>query len=157
MRAVLDRTDARIILALCQFPRASVLQIGRLVGAARNTVHARLTRMTHSGILSDLDRCVSPHDLGYPIVAFVTCVVEQRKLDRVTAEMEAIAQVVRVVGVSGIADLFVEIAAQDSDDLYRLAGVLLAIEGVSRTNVSVSMNEAVSYRTRPLLRMIADS
>ena len=45
--------------------------------------------------------------------------------------------------------------AQDTDDLYRIAGVILASPGIQRTEVSLSMREMVPYRTAPILRQRA--
>ena len=55
----------------------------------------------------------------------------------------------------GLTDLHIEVAARDADDLYRVAGLLLAVPGVERTTMSVAMRQAVPYRTRPLLERIA--
>jgi hypothetical protein len=44
------------------------------------------------------------------------------------------------------------VVAADADDLYRIAGQILAIPGVERTNSALVMRELVSYRIKPLLQ-----
>ena len=153
----LDRTDARLLLALCDVPRATGVQLATLLNLARNTVQARLSRWDQDKILAPIDRCVSPRDLGYPLQAFITAVVDQHRLDEVIAQLQTIAQVTQATGISGVADLLIAVVATDADDLYRVAGLVLAVPGVERTTMSVAMHEVVAYRTRPLLEQLAHS
>lgn len=153
--ARLDRTDARILLALCDAPRATGVQLAAMLNLARNTVQARLARWDQDKVLAPIDRCVSPRDLGYPLKAFITAVVDQHQLEDVLAALQTFAQVTQVTGLSGAADLLIAVAAVDTDDLYRLAGLVLAVPGVQRTTMSVAMHEVVAYRTRPLLEQLA--
>ena len=151
----LDRTDARMLLAMCDAPRATGVQLAAALGLARNTVAARLARWDEDRVLAPVDRCVSPRDLGYPLKAFITAVVDQHRLDDVIVELETIAQITQVTGLSGAADLLIAAVAIDADDLYRVVGLVLAVPGVERTTMSVAMHEVVAYRTRPLLEQLA--
>lgn len=152
----IDRTDARLLLALCDTPRATGVQLARLLGLARNTVQSRLARWDEVRLLAPLDRCVSPRHLGYPLRAFILAVLDQHRLEDIIDNLRQIPEVVQLVGVSGTADLLIEVAARDADDLYRIAGLVLAVPGMQRTTVSVAMREALPYRTRPLLESVAD-
>lgn len=151
----LDRTDARLLLALCDAPRATGVQLATTLNLARNTVQARLSRWDQDKVLGTIDRCVSPRDLGYPLKAFITAVVDQHRLDDVIAALETVTQVTQVTGLSGAADLLIGVVATDADDLYHVAGLILAVPGVERTTMSVAMHEVVAYRTRPLLEQLA--
>lgn len=153
--AKLDRTDARLLLAMCDAPRATGVQLASMLNLARNTVQARLARWDQDKVLAPIDRCVSPRDLGYPLKAFISAVVDQHQLEDVIAALETVAQVTQVTGLSGAADLLIGVVATDADDLYRLAGVILAVPGVQRTTMSIAMHEVVAYRTRPLLEQLA--
>lgn len=151
----LDQTDARLLIALCDAPRATGVQLATMLGLARNTVQARLARWGTEDALATIDRCVAPRDLGYPLRAFITSVLDQHRLEDVIASLEKFPEVLQVIGISGVADLIIEVAGQDADDLYRIAGEVLAIPGVERTNVSIAMRDAVPYRTRPLIHKLA--
>ncbi|QSE95470.1 Lrp/AsnC family transcriptional regulator [Rhodococcus pseudokoreensis] len=153
----LDRTDARILLALCATPRATGVQLATLLNLARNTVQSRVSRWETDKVLLPIDRCVSARDLGYPLQAFVTAVVDQRRLEQAIAELHLIPEVVEAVGMSGDADLLIKVVACDTDDLYRVAGAILAVPGVERTAISVIMREAIPYRMAPLLERLRDS
>ncbi|WP_026918534.1 Lrp/AsnC family transcriptional regulator [Gordonia shandongensis] len=150
-----DRTDARILRALCDFPRATGVQLAGLVGMARNTVQTRLGRWDAESVLAPFDRRVAPRDLGFPLRAYIATVVDQHALEQVVTSLAEIPEVLEVVGISGAADLQILAVAADADDLYRIAGAILAVPGVERTTVSVVMHEAIEYRTRPLIDRLA--
>jgi DNA-binding Lrp family transcriptional regulator len=146
-----DATDARLLLALLRQPRASAVTLSAQTGLSRNTVQARLARLQEQGVLDSFERQVPPAVLGYPLTAYVTTQVTQRLLDEVAATLASIPEVLQVDGISGQTDLLVHVAAADADDLYRIAGQILAIPGVERTNTALVMRELVSYRITPLL------
>ena len=47
-----DATDARLLLALAEDPRASVMALSQRLGLARNTVQARLSRLESNDVLA---------------------------------------------------------------------------------------------------------
>ena len=81
----IDQIDARILLALDDDPDATALGLARTLGIARNTVHARLTRMAASGVLRGFAVRLDPAALGYPLAAFVLLSISQAGGERVTA------------------------------------------------------------------------
>ncbi|WP_305094560.1 Lrp/AsnC family transcriptional regulator [Prescottella sp. R16] len=151
----LDATDARLLLELSRNPRATGVELAHRLGLSRNTVQARLARWDRAEVLSGFDRLVAPRALGYPLSAYVATVVDQHRLDDVVDALAGIPEVVEVYGMTGLTDLSVKIVATDADDLYRLAGQILKIPGVERTNMALVMRELVGPRTAPLLARIA--
>jgi len=147
----IDRTDARLLLALAGQPRATAIALADQTGLSRNTVQARLARLEEQGVLDSFERQIPPAILGCPLAAYITVQVTQRLLDEVAAALASIPEVLQVDGISGPIDLLVHVAAADADDLYRIAGQVLAIPGVERTNTALVMRELVSYRITPLL------
>jgi DNA-binding Lrp family transcriptional regulator len=153
----IDQTDARMLLALAGQPRTTAIAVSRQTGLSRNTVQARLARLEQQGVLDSLERQIPPAVLGYPLTAYITTQVTQRQLDDVAAALASIPEVLQVDGVSGAIDLMVHVVAADTDDLYRVAGQVLAISGVERTNTALVMRELVGYRLTPLLHRVAQS
>ncbi|OZC99348.1 AsnC family transcriptional regulator [Rhodococcus sp. 06-235-1A] len=152
----LDKTDARLLLALCAKPRATGVELATTLGLSRNTVQARLGRWDDKGSLTPIDHRIPPKSLGRPLQAFVTAQVNQHTLSAVTEHLRTIPEVLEVFGLSGAADMHIRIAAVDADDLYRIAGLILDIPGVERTNMSIAMSELIQYRTKPLLEQLAE-
>ncbi len=153
--ARIDETDARLLLALASQPRVTAIALAEQTGLSRNTVQARLAKLEQQGVLDSLERQIPPAILGYPLTAFITVQVTQRRLDEVAEALAGIPEVLQVQGISGQIDLLAHVVAADADDLYRIAGQVLAIPGVERTNTALVMHELVSYRITPLLRRLA--
>lgn len=150
----LDATDARLLLALTEHPRATVLALAEQLRISRNTVQARLTRLERDGLLGSFQRRVDPQTIGYPLTAYITTQVTQHLLDDVAAALAGIPEVLQVHGVSGPTDLLIHVVAADAADLYRIAGQILAVPGVERTNTALVMRELVQYRITPLLTQL---
>ncbi|BBZ78571.1 AsnC family transcriptional regulator [Mycolicibacterium anyangense] len=146
-----DDIDTRILRALVADPRASVVALAEATGLARNTVHARLSRLEADGALQTFERRIAPAALGYPMTAFIMVAVTQRKLANIAEALEQVPEVLEVHGLSGVTDLLVHIVARDADDLYRVAGRILDIDGVEKTTTGLVMRRLVDYRLTPLL------
>ncbi|HEY0936278.1 MAG TPA: Lrp/AsnC family transcriptional regulator [Trebonia sp.] len=151
----IDPTDARVLLALAGQPRATAVALTGQTGLSRNTVQARIARLEARGVLDSLERQIPPAMLGYPLTAFITTRVTQRRLDEVAAALADLPEVLEVHGISGETDLLVRVVAADAEDLYRIAGQVLDIPGVERTSTALVMRELVSCRINPLLARAA--
>lgn len=154
--STLDATDAKLLLALGRNPRATGVELAQRLGLSRNTVQARIAKWEESGALGSVDRRVDPRALGYPLTALVATVVDQHQLDSVVVALAEIPEVIEVYGISGLTDLSVKVVGIDADDLYLVAGRILRIPGVERTNMALVMRELVSTRLAPLLERLAE-
>jgi DNA-binding Lrp family transcriptional regulator len=146
-----DAIDSRLLLALTEDPRAATMKLAHDIGASRNTVQSRLNKWNATGALLPFDRLINPAFLGYPLRAFVLTRVKQRLLSEVSTALREIPEVVEVQGLSGGVDLLIQVVARDADDLYRVAGRVLAVKGVRRTRTSLVMRELVHYRLTQLI------
>ena len=151
-----DSLDARILGALNEDPRATVIALADKTGLSRNTVQARLGKLEAQGVLHSFERRIDPSALGYPLTAFILTSVTQRKLADIADALDGIAEVVEVHGLSGVTDLLIHVVAQDAEDLYRIAGHILDIEGVEQTTTALVMRQLVDYRLTPLLRRLQE-
>jgi DNA-binding Lrp family transcriptional regulator len=147
----LDPTDVRLLLALQREPRSTVVALANSLGLARNTVQSRLNKLERLPGFGPLGAGVDPALFGYPLTAQITLTVQQRHLDGVAAALAGIPQIIEVLGVSGEVDMLARVVAAEADDLYRLAGRVLAIEGVERTRTALVMRRLVDHRLEPLL------
>ncbi|MBF4458921.1 Lrp/AsnC family transcriptional regulator [Pseudoclavibacter sp. VKM Ac-2867] len=151
-----DALDARIIRTLDRLPGASVLALSRELGIARNTVHARLSRLTDEGMLSPESTRLSAAALGYPLTAFVALSLSQNAADEAYERLGEMAQVVEVHSTTGDADLLARVVAKDTSDLHRVTRAMLELPGVTRTSTTVSLSEVVPYRLALILDDLAE-
>jgi DNA-binding Lrp family transcriptional regulator len=154
-RYLVDDIDVRILRALSKDPRATVVALAEATGLARNTVHSRLAKFDRDGVVQSFDRRIDPAALGYPLTAFILVTVTQRKLGPIGDALKCVPEVIEVHGLSGVTDLLVHIVARDADDLYRIAGQILDIDGVEKSTTGLAMRRLVDYRLTPLLESIS--
>ena len=146
-----DELDALLLQALVRDPDATNLALSERTGLARNTVRARLARYAKDRAVRSFERRIDPAFLGFPLEAFIMTTVKQRTLTAISATLGEIPEVIQVHGLSGVADLLVHVVARDADDLYRIAGRILAIDGVKRTVTGLVMGEFVQHRIAQLI------
>jgi DNA-binding Lrp family transcriptional regulator len=151
----IDALDARILLALDDDPDLTILGLSRELGVARNTVHARLRKLGHNGVIGDFSRRVDPVALGYDLVAFVSMQISQTKQPVTTTALRELPEVIEIHATSGDADLMVKVVARDTQDLNRITNEILGIDGVERTSTAISLHEAMTTRMRGLLEVAA--
>ena len=144
-----DSTDVQLIRALADTPRATFVALAERLGLSRNTVQARMIRL--EATLGPLERRVDAAALGYPLTAFIAVHVRQKALGSIVEAVSAIPEVVQAHGLSGQIDLLVHVVATDAEHLFRIDAEILGIDGVERTETSLSMGEMVPFRLRPLL------
>ncbi len=154
MMRPLDRTDARILLALDDDPAATVVALAEALGLARNTVQSRLRRLESDGALAPPSVRVRPGHAARPVLAFVTLAIGQGESDTTTAEIAAVPEVCEMHAITGDGDLHVRIVAADNADLHRVTRRLLDCTGVVRSSTVISMIEVVPMRTAPMLELI---
>jgi DNA-binding Lrp family transcriptional regulator len=147
----LDAVDLDLLTALADDPKASLVALADRLGVARNTVYARMARLEEAGAFLSFERRINPETLGYPITAFISVTTRQKELSRIVGELERVPEVVQAHGMSGSADLVATVVAPDLHGLFDIDAAILAIEGVERTETSLSMGELIPYRVRPLV------
>lgn len=148
----IDAVDRRLLRELARDHRATVVALAERLSLSRNTVQARLARL-ESSALRDFERLIDPAALGYPLEAFVEVHVQQKLLASVVEKLGAIPEVVSAHGMSGQVDLLVHVLSRDANDLFRIDGQILAIDGVERTATSLSMGELIPHR---MVQLLAD-
>ena len=74
----LDRTDTRLLIALTEDPRSTIVALAEKLGLSRNTVQARMSALDASSVLHPFDRRINPVALGYPLTAFISVHLQQQ-------------------------------------------------------------------------------
>jgi DNA-binding Lrp family transcriptional regulator len=146
-----DAIDRALLEALTADPRGSYVALADRLGLSRNTVQARMTQLEASGAFLPFDRRINPEPLGYPLSAFITVTVQQKQIAAIVEKIAEIPEVLQALGMSGASDLMVQVVCTDAHDLFRIDGEILAIDGVERTETSLSMGELIPFRMGQLL------
>ena len=91
----IDALDARLIRAMCDTPRAGVMELARQLGVARGTVQARLDKLQQRGIICGFDPDLDLRAMGYGVLAFTQIGIAQGRLGDVVEHLMEIPEVGR--------------------------------------------------------------
>lgn len=139
----IDETDQRIIVALRRRPRASVSELSRLLSLARGTVHTRLDRLEHRGVITGYGPDLNLAHAGYPVRAFTTLSIAQGHHDRIVEQLRCIPQILEVHTITGPGDLLVKIAARSNDHLHEVLQDISSIAEVSHSTTQLALASPV--------------
>ncbi|HEX8803402.1 MAG TPA: Lrp/AsnC family transcriptional regulator [Acidimicrobiales bacterium] len=152
----IDALDARLIRALCDIPRAGVMELARQLGVARGTVQARLDKLQQRGIISGFDPDLDLRAMGYEVLAFVSLEITQGRLGDVTAHLRDIPEVLEIHSVTGPGDLLCRVVARTNEHLQTVIGRILDVQGISRTTTQIALTEQLHHRVLPLVELVID-
>ena len=147
----IDELDVELLKLLEKDARQGVAGLASTLGISRNTVHARLQRLTRDGVFLGFSQRISPASLGYPIVGFVSLSISQALGEGMAVALARVPEVIEVHATTGDADYLIKVVARDTGHLHRITNRILAIEGVVRSNTVISLSQVMGNRTRPLL------
>jgi DNA-binding Lrp family transcriptional regulator len=152
----IDALDARLIRAMCDTPRAGVMELARQLGVARGTVQARLDKLQQRGIISGFDPDLDLRAMGYEVLAFVSLEIAQGRLDDVCSHLREIPEVLEIHSVTGPGDLHCRVVAHTNDHLQHVIGRVLEVKGIDRTTTQIALTEQLRHRVLPLVELAID-
>jgi DNA-binding Lrp family transcriptional regulator len=152
----IDALDARLIRALCDIPRAGVMELARQLGVARGTVQARLDKLQQRGIISGFDPDLDLRAMGYEVLAFVSLEIAQGRLGDVGQHLREIPEVLEIHSVTGAGDLLCRVVARTNDHLQDVIGRILEVRGIDRTTTQIALTEQLRHRVLPLVELVID-
>ena len=147
--------DARLLLELIEQPDATTVALAQRLEVSRNTVQARLQKLSRAN-LESFERRISPRAIGYDVEAFMNASIRQGYDKQTMKALAEIPEVLEIFATTGDADLRLTVTARSTDDLYRVNRLILDIPGIVRTSTSVVLREFLAYRTKPLLERIVE-
>ncbi|MHB8465029.1 MAG: Lrp/AsnC family transcriptional regulator [Acidimicrobiales bacterium] len=155
MSAALDHLDSRLIRALAEQPRASVVDLARRLGVARGTVQARLDKLVQRSIITGFGPDLDIHALGYEVTAFTTLEIVQGRLVDVVDHLRAIPEVLEVHSVTGNGDLLCRVVARTNIHLQDVINRILEVHGIGRTQTVIALEPQIPMRVLPLVEDMA--
>jgi DNA-binding Lrp family transcriptional regulator len=149
----IDALDARLIRAMCETPRAGVMELARQLSVARGTVQARLDKLQQRGVISGFDPDLDLRAMGYEVLAFVSLEIAQGRLDDVVDHLRKIPEVLEIHTVTGPGDLHCRVVARTNDHLQTVIGRVLEAHGINRTATQIALTEQLHHRVLPLIEL----
>lgn len=142
----LDNTDLELLTLLMDDATIPYTEIGKKLFVSASTVHVRIKKMEEMGIIRGQQLSVSPHKLGYDVVAFIGIYLEKSSLyDQVLEGLRGVREVVEVNYTTGVYSMFVKLVCRDTNHLKEiLHDHLQKINGIQRTETFISLEESIS-------------
>lgn len=151
---MLDEVDLRLVSQLQHDGRRSLADLGRDVGLAPATVHARVRRLEHSGVITRTVAVLDGDRLGFALPCFIHIGLAPHRADVVGAFRSAVGELAEVLechSVTGDYDYLLKVVARDRRHLSELtSGRLAALPGVARLRTSVVLDTVKSTTALPL-------
>jgi DNA-binding Lrp family transcriptional regulator len=118
---------------------------------SRNTIQARIARLSTEQIVAGFNVRVRLGDIGIPVEAFVDIELAQGALQTVIEALGELPNVLEVHATTGRADLMARVATRTHEELQHLLQEMYNITGVNRTTTHIALSTPVPYRVGPLL------
>ncbi len=118
--AALDEVDEAILAQLRRDARSSMTAIAEAVHISRAGAHARIRRLTDTGVITGYTVRTDPVQLGHHASAYIMLAIEQASWQDVQEQLRAIPEVEHMALVGGDFDVILLVRARDARDLRRI-------------------------------------
>jgi DNA-binding Lrp family transcriptional regulator len=135
-----DKTDHLLIAKLRENARASVSELGRVLGLSRTTVQSRIKRLERTKVITGYSIRVAESYEKNQIHAYLMIMVGPKRAAGVGAEIKRMAPVRLLQSVSGPFDLIALAVAPSVREMDDLIDAIGNLEGVERTTSSVVLS-----------------
>ncbi len=145
----LDDTDHQILDMLIENTRTPFTDIAKKLEISAGTIHVRVKKMEEAGIITGSSLQLDYNKLGYSFIAYVGVFLQKTSQTQFVLERINEIPYVTVAHVTtGKFNIFCKIRAKDTthakDIIYRIDD----IEGVTRTETMISLEESINDKKR---------
>jgi Lrp/AsnC family transcriptional regulator for asnA, asnC and gidA len=145
----LDDTDHQILNMLIDNTRTPFTDIAKKLDISAGTVHVRVKKMEESGIIVGSSLTLNYKKLGYTFIAYVGIFLEKTSQTQfVLNRIEEIPNITVAHVTTGKFNLFCKIRAKNTEHAKNIIFLIDDIDGVSRTETMISMEESLNDKTR---------
>ena len=147
----LDETDHKILDLLIDNTRIPFTDIAKKLEISAGTIHVRVKKMEDAGIITGSSLQVDYNKLGYSFIAYVGVFIFKTSQTQFVLERISEIPFVTVAHVTtGKFNIFCKIRAKNTSHAKDIIYQIDDIEGVSRTETMISMEESINDKKRLL-------
>jgi len=153
----LDDTDHHILDMLIENTRTPFTDIAKRLQISAGTVHVRVKKMEEAGIITGSSLTVDYKKLGYSFIAYVGVFLQKTSQTQFVLERINEIPFVTVAHVTtGKFNVFCKIRAQDTSHAKEIIYQIDDIEGVTRTETMISLEESINDKKRLMHSIFKD-
>ena len=145
-KALLDGIDKIIIRHLLEEARTPIQILAKACGISGAAIHQRLKNLENTGVISGSQIILNPKVLGFNTIAFIGIYLDKAiRNPEAVQQLKNIPEVVECHYTTGNWSIFVKLLCRDNEHLMQLLNKnIQSIEGVSRTETFISLQEQIS-------------
>ena len=145
----LDEVDHQILDILIDNTRIPFTEISKRLLISAGTVHVRVKKMEEAGIIKGSSLTLDYVKLGYAFIAYVGIFLNQTKLTaEVIQALNDIPSVTVAHITTGKFNIFCKVRARDTQHAKEIIFSIDEIDGVSRTETMISLEESINDKKR---------
>lgn len=145
----LDDTDHNILDMLIENTRTPFTDIAKKLQISAGTVHVRVKKMEEAGIITGSSLRLDYRKLGYSFIAYVGVFLQKTSQTQFVLERINEIPFVTVAHVTtGKFNIFCKIRAKDTSHAKEIIYQIDDIEGVTRTETMISLEESINDKKR---------
>lgn len=149
MKFKLDTTDQSILDMLIENTRTPFTDIAKKHGISAGTVHVRVKKMEEAGIITGSSLRLDYNKLGYSFIAYVGIYLQKTSQTQFVLErINEIPHVTVAHVTTGKFNVFCKIRAKSTSHAKDIIYKLDDIEGVTRTETMISLEESINDKKR---------
>lgn len=147
----LDEMDLKILDILIEDARKPYIDVAKALDISSGTVNVRIKKMEELAIIKSSAISVDYERMGYTFIAYVGIFLERNhQAEYVLERLEAIPFVTEAHITSGKYNLFCKIRTKGVKHAKEVIYMIDDIQGVSRSETMISMEEAFNDKSRLL-------
>lgn len=147
----LDDTDHKILDILIENSRTPFTDIAKKLKISAGTVHIRVRKMEEAKLITGSSLVIDYKKLGYTFIAYVGIFLNKTSQTQFVLERIAEIPYVTVAHVTtGKFNIFCKIRAKDTNQAKNIIYQIDDIEGVTRTETMISLEESINDKKRLL-------
>ncbi len=145
----LDEIDHQILDMLIDNTRIPFTDIAKKLLISAGTVHVRVKKMEEAGIIKGSSLTLDYIKLGYSFIAYVGVFLEKTHQTKFVLERLAEIPYVTVAHITtGKFNIFCKLRAKDTKHAKEIIFLIDDIEGVTRTETMISLEESINDKRR---------
>ena len=150
----LDEIDHLILDLLIDNTRTAFTDIAKKLLISAGTVHVRVKKMEDAGIIKGSSLTLDYKKLGYTFISYIGIFLEKTQQTKfVLQKLESIPFVTVAHITTGKFNIFCKVRAKSTDHAKEIIFLIDDVEGVSRTETMISLEESINDKKRLMHRI----
>ena len=154
MKFKLDEIDYKVLDLLIDNSRIPYTDIAKKLLISAGTVHVRIKKMEDAGIISGSSLKLDYKKLGYTFIAYIGIFLEKTHLtNEVLEKLNSIPFVTVAHITTGRFNIYCKIRSRNTNHAKEIIFMIDDIDGVSRTETMISLEESINDKKRLMHRI----